>query len=197
MRLLWLELVISPDISESRFCAETYFRLLSAFISCHSRAIQPGPGCWMTSCTIIMRIRILGEYSRIFETWFDSYFYVGIGIGIRIRRIFPTFSKFEFAEYSRIRIQIRIGRIFPTPDLFIPTFHVQVLFLRNDRGRKIAGPLFECIILLPVILFLGWGDYRRTTRWWRVLWPHMKFNSWDFTPRIISGSIDEGVTNRN
>jgi hypothetical protein len=139
IRLLWLELVISPDSSESRFCAETYFRLLSAFISCHSRAIQPGTGCWMTSCTIIMRIRILGEYSRILETWFDSN-----SNSLWRTRISMLEFEFEFGEFSRhfqnsnspnirkFEYEFELGEFFPTPG------HKEIHKSANRRSHTIG-----------------------------------------------------------
>jgi hypothetical protein len=70
----------------------------------------------------INRIRSFREYSTNFGTRvrFDSNSNransnCSFRIRIRIRRIVHSFSKFGFAEYSRVRIRIRIGRIFPHP----------------------------------------------------------------------------------
>jgi hypothetical protein len=62
--------------------------------------------------------RIFANFGNMIRFEFEfakanSNFYVGIRI--RIRRIFPSFSKFGLAEYPRIRIRIRIWRIFPHP----------------------------------------------------------------------------------
>jgi hypothetical protein len=73
----------------------------------------------------------------------NSNFYVGI----RIQRIFPSFSKLEIDEYSRIRIRIRIGRIFPHPCLLL--LHTS-LFMSDDRVisiRNRAVPVAQSLLL--------------------------------------------------
>jgi hypothetical protein len=44
----------------------------------------------------------------------NSNFYVEIRI--RIRRIFPSFSKFEFANIREFEYEFELGEFFPTPD---------------------------------------------------------------------------------
>jgi hypothetical protein len=90
-------------------------------------------------------IRFEFKFAKAYTTFY-------VGIRIRIRRIVPSFSKFEFAEYSRIRIRIRIGRIFPTPGQYIvldgiPLFNVDCHRLHSggvQRGfslERVNSPL--------------------------------------------------------
>jgi hypothetical protein len=95
---------------------------MSLLLQVYTAAILNRVLNWNHKSGSINRIRIFGEYSTNLGTRvrFDSNSIransnFSFRIRIRIRRIIHSFSKFEFAEYSRIRIRIRIGRILPHP----------------------------------------------------------------------------------